>query len=154
MRYDLKGEGILMHISFQNRETKKHTNFTIGEIEQYILEFKKLIKNNRFTVSRNEKRKENSEFLEANKINASKVKEILLNIGVRDFCYAVDNKNPNFAHEKLYIFCPQYELDNWGQKKSVDIYIKMNLIENKDRNKYMIVVSFHKRNKPVTYLFR
>ncbi|MDA2661524.1 hypothetical protein PDR37_27425 [Bacillus cereus] len=111
-----------MHISFQNRETKKHTNFTIGEIEQYILEFKKLIKNNRFTVSRNEKRKENSEFLEANNINASKVKEILLNIGVRDFCYAVDNKNPNFAHEKLYIFCPQYELDNWGQKKSVDIY--------------------------------
>ncbi|MCE0554903.1 hypothetical protein LQK80_33105 [Bacillus thuringiensis] len=80
------------------------------------------------------------------------MKEILLNIGVRDFCYAVDNKNPNFAHEKLYIFCPQYELDNWGQKKSVDIYIKMNLIENKNRNKYMIVVSFHKRNKPVTYL--
>ncbi|MEB9907269.1 MULTISPECIES: hypothetical protein [Bacillus cereus group] len=143
-----------MRISLQNKETKKHTNFTIGEVEQYISEFKKLIKNNRFTISRNEKRKENIEFLEAYKINVSKVKEILLNIGVHDFCYAVDNKNPNFAYEKLYIFCPQYELDNWGQKKSVDIYIKMNLIENKDRNKYMIVVSFHKRNKPVTYLFR
>ncbi|EEM56131.1 MULTISPECIES: hypothetical protein [Bacillus cereus group] len=143
-----------MRISLQNKETKKHTNFTIGEVEQYISEFKKLIKNNRFTISRNEKRKENIEFLEAYKINVSKVKEILLNIGVHDFCYAVDNKNPNFAYEKLYIFCPQYELDNWGQKKSVDIYIKMNLIENMDRNKYMIVVSFHKRNKPVTYLFR
>ncbi|EEM86416.1 hypothetical protein BK749_31060 [Bacillus thuringiensis serovar vazensis] len=143
-----------MRISLQNKETKKHTNFTIGEVEQYISELKKLIKNNRFTISRNEKRKENIEFLEAYKINVSKVKEILLNIGVHDFCYAVDNKNPNFAYEKLYIFCPQYELDNWGQKKSVDIYIKMNLIENKDRNKYMIVVSFHKRNKPVTYLFR
>ncbi|WLG16981.1 hypothetical protein [Bacillus cereus] len=143
-----------MRISLQNKETKKHTNFTIGEVEQYISEFKKLIKNNRFMISQNEKRKENIEFLEAYKINVSKVKEILLNIGVHDFCYAVDNKNPNFAYEKLYIFCPQYELDNWGQKKSVDIYIKMNLIENKDRNKYMIVVSFHKRNKPVTYLFR
>ncbi|SCC43852.1 Uncharacterized protein BC10311_03295 [Bacillus wiedmannii] len=81
-----------MRISFQNRKTKKHTNFTIGEIEQYILEFKKLIKNNRFTISRNEKRKENIEFLEAYKINVSKVKEILLNIGVHDFCYAVEMK--------------------------------------------------------------
>ncbi|PGC13753.1 hypothetical protein COM08_26760 [Bacillus wiedmannii] len=143
-----------MRISLQNKETKKHTNFTIGEVEQYIFEFKKLIKTNRFTISRNEKRKENIEFLEAYKINVSKVKEILLNIGVHDFCYAVDNKNPNFAYEKLYIFCPQYELDNWGQNKSIDIYVKKNLIENKDRNKYMIVVSFHKRNKPVTYLFR
>lgn len=143
-----------MRISLQNKETKKHTNFTIGEVEQYISEFKKLIKNNRFTISRNEKRKENIEFLEAFKINVSKVKEILLNIEVHDFCYAVDNKNPNFAYEKLYIFCPQYELDNWGQNKTVDIYVKTNLIENKDRNKYMIVVSFHKRNKPVTYLFR
>ncbi|MDA2157840.1 hypothetical protein [Bacillus cereus group sp. Bc253] len=143
-----------MHISLQNKETKKHTNFTIGEVEQYIFEFKKLIKSNRFTISRNEKRKENIEFLEAYKINVSKVKEILLNIGVHDFCYAVDNKNSNFSYEKLYIFCPQYELDNWGQKKSVDIYVKTNLIENKDRNKFMIVVSFHKRNKPVTYLFR
>ncbi len=43
-------------------------------------------------------------FLEANNINASKVKEILLNIGVRDFCYAVDNKNPNFAHENCISF--------------------------------------------------
>ncbi|MCU5578552.1 hypothetical protein RE438_30030 (plasmid) [Bacillus wiedmannii] len=143
-----------MRISLQNKETKKHTNFTIGEVEQYIFELKKLIKSNRFTISRNEKRKENIEFLEAYKINVSKVKEILLNIGVHNFCYAVDNKNPNFSYEKLYIFCPQYELDNWGQKKSVDIYVKTNLIENKDRNKYMIVVSFHKRNKPVTYLFR
>ncbi|MFC9418536.1 hypothetical protein ACIG6B_07855 [Bacillus mobilis] len=143
-----------MRISLQNKVTKKHTNFTIGEIEQYIIEFKKLIKTNRFTISRNEKRKENIEFLEAYKINASKVKEILLNIGVHDFCYAVDNKNLSFSYEKLYIFCLQYELDNWGQKKSVDIYVKTNLIENKDRNKYMIVVSFHKRNKPVTYLFR
>ncbi|HDR7785136.1 TPA: hypothetical protein QCY04_005593 [Bacillus wiedmannii] len=143
-----------MRISLQNKETKKHTNFTIGEIEQYITELKKLIKNNRFTISRSEKRKENIEFLEAYKINVSKVKEILLNIGVHDFCYAVDNKNPNFSYEKLYIFSPQYELDNWGQNKSVDIYVKTNLIENKDKNKYMIVVSFHKRNKPVTYLFR
>lgn len=154
VRYDLKGERILMRTIFRNRETKKHINFTLKEIEQYIGEFKELLKSDHYMISQNEKREENIGFIEDYKIDKSKEKEILFNIEARDFCYAVDNKNPKFAHEKLYIFCPQYELDYWGEKELVEIYIKTNLIKYKNENKYIIIISFHKRNKPVTYLFR
>ncbi|MED3685514.1 hypothetical protein P4530_21305 [Bacillus thuringiensis] len=154
VRYDLKGERNLMRTIFRNRETKKHINFKLEEIEQYIEEFKELLKSDQYKISQNEKREENIDFIEGYKIDKSKEKEILLNIEARDFCYAVDNKNPKFAHEKLYIFCPQYELDYWGEKELVEIYIKTNLIKYKNENKYIIIISFHKRNKPVTYLFR
>ena len=62
--------------------------------------------------------------------------------------------NPGFEHEILYVFCPQRTLFNaLGEEEFVDMYTKFNIIEYGD-NKRVIVVSFHKRNKPIGYLFR
>ena len=40
-----------------------------------------------------------------------------------------------------------------GIEEPVDIYIKFNLI-NSESGKRVIIISFHKRNKPIDYLFR
>ncbi|WP_309294797.1 hypothetical protein [Desulfotruncus alcoholivorax] len=40
-----------------------------------------------------------------------------------------------------------------GNEEIVDIYSKFNIIDL-DGGKRVVVISFHKRNKPVDYLFR
>lgn len=77
-----------------------------------------------------------------------------MNLEFDDFCYAVNNKNLRFAHEVLYIFNKEYELDRWGELVSVDIYIKTNKTQTRTGENFMIIVSFHERNMPIEYLFK
>lgn len=54
----------------------------------------------------------------------------------------------------LYVFVPQVNLfDANGIETTVDIYIKINIIDTPRGNR-VAVISFHKRNKPIDYLFR
>lgn len=53
------------------------------------------------------------DFIEDYKINSKK--EILLALQFDDFCYSVENEKLDYAHEILYVFCKQYELDYWGE---------------------------------------
>jgi len=129
-------------------------DFKYEEIEEYLNQFKKCINNGNYTISLNEKRLENKGFIEDYKINKKKEKEVLLSLEADDFCYAVNNDNEYFAHEVLYIFCKQYTLDYWGTLEDVDIYIKINMIEVKNRDTFSVVVSFHKRNFEMHYLFK
>lgn len=55
---------------------------------------------------------------------------------------------------KLYVFCKQYELDYWGELEIVEIYIKVNMIEMRNGDPRAFIVSFHKRNFEIAYLFR
>ena len=132
---------------------KKCTNFTQNEIEMYLDRFKKLIIEDKYTISINDKRKENIEFIEEYRIDTEKEKEILLNIECNDFCYAVYNEKEGYEHEKLYIFCKCYELYNWGELEVVDIYIKTNIFQTR-RDDILIIVSFHKKNKKLKHLFK
>ena len=51
-------------------------------------------------------------------------------------------------------FCPTVELYTFeGEGENVDIYIKFNIIDY-ESDKKVITISFHKRNKPIDYLFR
>lgn len=135
-------------------ETKKLLNFRPEEIKEYLKELKKLILDGKYTISRNNKREENIQFIEDYKIDSKKEKEILMNIEYDDFCYGVNNKNPNFSYEILYIFNKKYELDKWGELQSVDIYLKTNKTQTRSGDDIMIIVSFHERNKPIKYLFK
>lgn len=55
---------------------------------------------------------------------------------------------------KFYMFFPQVKLYNSdGDTETVDIYTKFNIIDIPNGRR-TIVISFHKRNKPITYLFR
>jgi hypothetical protein len=141
-------------LSSSQRKVEKHINLTPDDIKRYLDKFRKSILDGKYIVSKNENRQENIDFIEDYKVDEKKEKEILLGIQYDDFCYAADNDKEEFAHERLYIFCKRQELDYWGTLEYVDIYIKVNMTKTRRGDDYIIVVSFHKRNKAIEYMFK
>ena len=129
-------------------------NYSEQEIDVILLKIKECINENNFTISQNKNREENIRFIQEYNLITSKQKNILLSIVTKEFCHSLKNTNIGFKYETLYVFCPQRTLlDAFGEEEIVDIYIKFNIIEY-GSNKQVVTISFHKRNKPVDYLFR
>ena len=129
-------------------------NYTKEEVDAILQKIKDCINHNHYTISQNENRKENIKLINEYRLDTKKQKDILLSIAVTDFCHSLNNINPGFQHETLYVFCPQRTFFNvFGQEETVDIYTKFNIIEY-GYNKRVIAVSFHKKNKPIEFLFR
>lgn len=129
-------------------------NYTKEEVEVILQSIKGCINDNRYTISLNYNRNENIKLIDEYRLNSKKQKEILIGIESTDFCHSLKNINPGYEHEVLYVFCPQRTLFNaFGEEEFVDIYTKFNIIEY-GNNKKVITISFHKRNKPISYLFR
>ena len=127
-------------------------NYTKGEVQEIIDIIRECVNNGMYSISLNANRKENREFIAEYNITPEKRKKILLGIEVEDFCYSMQNEHPAFSHEILYVFSPQVLLrDVLDEEVVVDIYVKINILENNER---IIVVSFHKRNYDMDYLFR
>ena len=71
-----------------------------------------------------------------------------------DFCHSLKNTKLGYEYEVLYVFVPQVHLFNsLGEKELVDVYTKFNVIDMPSGNR-VVVISFHKKNKPIDYLFR
>lgn len=133
------------------RKTEKHLDHTKEEIEEYLQNFKKCISSNRYNIETNQKIEENRNFLLEYRINSRIAKKMLLSLKVEDFCYSVDNyKNPE---ERLYVFCKDFLLSNWGDLKRVFVYIKI-FIVNDYENDYSLVISFHEPIKKISWLFK
>lgn len=138
-----------------NENEHYNENYTEQEIDDLLLRIKSCVNRNKFTVEQNENRQENKKLIENYNLSHSKIKTILLNIETRDFCHSLQNKKIGYEHEILYVFCPQRILFNiFGEEEFVDIYTKFNIIEYDDNNNTVYTVSFHKRNKPINYIFR
>ena len=130
-------------------------NYTREEVEVILNKIKNCINDNQYIISQNQNRAENVQFITEYRLDEKKRKEILLSIEVDDFCHSLNNTNPGYEHEVLYVFCPQRNLfDIFGEEEFVDIYTKFNIIEYKIDKKRVVTISFHKRNKPIDYLFR
>ena len=124
-------------------------------IQVILNKIKDCINDNQYIISQNQNRAENVQFINEYRLDEKKRKEILLSIEVDDFCHSLNNTNPGYEHEVLYVFCPQRNLfDIFGEEEFVDIYTKFNIIEYKIDKKRVVTISFHKRNKPIAYLFR
>ena len=80
-------------------------------------------------------------------MDSNKQKEMLNQLKVEDFCYSVDNYNQ--PDERLYIFCKEYELNNWGTIIKIEVYIKI-VIKEYD---FIVIVSFHEPEKRIKKLF-
>lgn len=129
-------------------------NYTREQIVTVLDVIQDCVRESRFIISKNENRQENIDFINEYNISSKKQKEILLKIEPEDFCHTLQNTNLGFEHEVLYIFCPQALLHNIDdQEELVDIYTKFNIIDLSG-GKRLVVISFHKRNKPIDYLFR
>ena len=130
-------------------------NYTREEVEVILNKIKDCINDNQYIISQTQNRAENVQIITEYRLDEKKRKEILLSIEVDDFCHSLNNTNPGYEHEVLYVFCPQRNLfDIFGEEEFVDIYTKFNIIEYKIDKKRVVTISFHKRNKPIAYLFR
>ena len=129
-------------------------NYTRAEIDDILAKIKTCVEQNRYTISLNENRQENIDFINTYNLRSDKQKAILLQIQTEDFCHSLKNTKIGYEYEVLYVFVPQVQLWNAdGEEELVDIYTKFNVLDLPSGSR-AVVISFHKRNKPVEYLFR
>lgn len=129
-------------------------NYSEAQVADILQKIQHCVKNNRYTIAQNEKRKENVEFIKRYNISDAMGQSILLQIDIKDFCHSLQNTNLGFEHEILYVFAPQINLLNHNdEEEMVDIYTKFNLIDMENKSR-ALVISFHKLNNPIEYLFR
>jgi hypothetical protein len=129
-------------------------NYTREQIDAILDKIKDCVVNNKYTIALNENRQENVDFINEYNIRSDKQKSILLQLRTEDFCHILQNTKIGFEYEVLYVFVPQVQLFNAdGEEETVDIYTKFNVIDMSNRSR-TVVISFHKLNKPIDYLFR
>lgn len=129
-------------------------NYTREEIDTILEKIKSCVSSNKFTIALNENRQENIDFINEYNIRSEKQKSILLQLKTEDFCHILKNTKIGYEYEVLYVFVPQVQLFNLdGMEETVDIYTKFNVIDMPNGSR-TVVISFHKRNKPIDYLFR
>lgn len=129
-------------------------DYSEEQIKNLIETIKDCVRENRYTISLEDNKMENIQFIEDYNINENKRIDILFDLNYKDFCYGLQNMKDGVEQNDLYVFCVQKELYGIDDKKElVDIYLKFNIICN-EIEEYYALVSLHKRNKPITYLFR
>lgn len=120
-------------------------NYTRQEIDAVLAKIKSCIAKNKYTISLNENRQENIDFINEYNIRTDKQKSILMQIETDDFCHSLQNTKIGYEYEVLYVFIPQIQLFNAeGKKETVDIYTKFNLIDLPSGNR-TVIISFHKK---------
>ncbi|OCB00359.1 hypothetical protein [Clostridium beijerinckii] len=129
-------------------------DYSKEQIRNLVQIIKDCVREDMYTISLEENKAENIQFIEEYNINEKKRISILCDIDYKDFCYGLQNVKNGVEQNDLYVFCLQKELYNVEDKREiVDIYLKFNVICN-EVNSSRVLVSLHKRNKPITYLFR
>jgi hypothetical protein len=129
-------------------------NYSREDIDTVLTKIKSCVGNNKYTISLNENRQENIDFINEYNIRSNQQKSILLQIKTDDFCHTLQNTKIGYEHEVLYVFAPQVQLFNAdGLEETVDVYTKFNVIDMPNGRR-TVVISFHKRKKPINYLFR
>jgi len=129
-------------------------NHTRKEIDAILAKIKSCVEKNRYIISQNENRQENIDFINEYNIRTDKQKSILMKIETNDFCHSLQNTKNGYEYEILYVFVPQVDLTNAdGKEETVDVYSKFNIIDLPTGPR-TVVISFHRRNKPIDYLFR
>ena len=129
-------------------------NYTKTFIEEVLFAIRQCVSSDKYSISLNEKRPENISFIREYNLRSDKIKAILTQIRAEVFCHSLRNTKPGYEHEVLYVFVPQVTLFNaLDEEETVDIYTKFN-VTGLPSAIHTIVISFHKRNKPVAYLFR
>lgn len=125
---------------------------TIADIDEYLEEVKEVIRVGRYRIEMNTNRQDNQDLFIDYIINEEKRKQILLSLTAMDFSEIRHNTHRGFEHELLYVFGKDVKLlQRFGSsEEQVSLYIKFNKLESK----YVIVISFHKQNYPLNYMFK
>ena len=129
----------------------KLMDLNFAEVEEYLSNVKKAVKEGRYEIERNANREANSMLFRNYLISEEDAKKIIYNLTPRDFSEAVRNRKPQYADEILYIFGKEVKLlERYGDaEKEIELYIKF----KKESNDYVIVISFHEAKYPVKKYF-
>ncbi|MBR6769932.1 MAG: hypothetical protein IKM28_01570 [Lachnospiraceae bacterium] len=119
------------------------------EIENYLKEIREAVSVARYQIAIREK---NLELYMDYVFSESQCRKILLSLNVGDFSEAVWNIHPRYGEEILYIFGKEVWLlpRLGGAEEQVLLYLKLNKLPDQ----YVIVVSCHRQEFPLTYRFR
>jgi len=119
------------------------------DVEIYLCEVKRLILEDRYIVAHREK---NELLVYEYVLTEHMMKEILLDLNVEDFSQAVNNKKEEYKEEVLFIFGKEVRLvPRFGvDEDTVELYIKFNKLDKH----FLIVVSIHKQEYPMEYMFK
>lgn len=122
------------------------------EVKRYVTELKMAVQSGLYKIARNRKRQANLDLFRDYVINEEKARDILLSLSVDDFCTVLQNEHEGFEHERLFVFGKNVKLlQRFGMEEEVvSLYIKL----NKLADNFIIVISFHKQEYPLTYAFR
>lgn len=122
------------------------------EIDCYLSEVKKAVKNGKYRLERNDRRQDNQDLFFNYVLDEQKVRKIILDLSVEDFSEVLQNKHKGYEYERLYVFGKDVTLlERFGSReKTVSLYIEFNKLENC----FVIVVSFHEQRYPIKYYFK
>lgn len=124
----------------------------LEDIELYLSEVKDAVRNNRYRLDRNSRRRDNINLFFDYVIDEQKAKDIILELTAMDFSEILQNEHAGYEHEQLYVFGKDVVLleRTGNEEKTVSLYIKFNKLENR----FVIVISFHEQKYPLIYYFR
>ncbi len=124
-------------------------NVTKSDVEQYLSDVFTAVKAGRYQIS---PRQKNQDIYMDYLFTEEDAKEVILSLTACDFSDAVQNDHLQHQEEILYIFGKDINLmPRYGDyEEKVSLYIKF----NKLTNQYVIVISFHKQEYPLTYKFK
>ncbi len=124
-------------------------NVTKSDVEQYLSDVFAAVNVGRYQIS---SRQKNQDIYMDYVFTEEDAKKVILSLTVYDFSHAVQNDHPQHPEEILYIFGKDINLmPRYGDSEEmVSLYIKF----NKLTNQYVIVISFHKQEYPLTYKFK
>lgn len=124
-------------------------NVTKSDVEQYLSDVFVAVNAGRYQIS---PRQKNQDIYMDYVFTEEDAKKVILSLTVYDFSDAVKNDHPQHPEEILYIFGKDINLmPRYGDsEEKVSLYIKF----NKLTNQYVIVISFHKQEYPLTYKFK
>ena len=124
-------------------------NVTKSDVDAYLLDVFDAVKAGRYQIST---RPKNQSIYMDYVFTEVDAKNVILSLTADDFSDAVQNDHPQHPEEILYIFGKDIKLlpRYGGAEELVSLYIKF----NKLTNQYVIVISFHKQEYPLTYKFK
>ena len=124
---------------------------TRDEVARYLAEVFVAVCSGRYQIS---PRPKNQEIYEDYVFTEADAERVILSLTAEDFSDAVQNDHPQHKDEILYIFgkdvkmLPRY--GNTVDREDASLYIKFNKIPNS----YVIVISLHKQEYPLSYKFK
>ncbi len=124
-------------------------HITKSEVEDYLADVFTSVRAGRYQISARQK---NQDMYIDYIFTEEDARNIILSLTVDDFSDAVYNDHPQHPEEILYIFGKDITLlpRFGGDEEKVSLYIKF----NKLANQYLIVISLHKQEYPLSYKFK